>query len=94
MEKVLAPDFFEFGRSGRVYKREDTLFGIRPQVINAKLPLKDFKVAVIAEGVVLATYISEVTYNEVEVSNRSSLWIKTSNGWQIRFHQGTPVKNN
>ena len=32
MERTLAPDFFEFGRSGRVYRRADSL-GIESQPI-------------------------------------------------------------
>lgn len=93
MGKVLSPEFFEFGRSGKVYARKDTLYGARPQVINAKFPLKNFKVEMIAENVALVTYISEVTYEKVEVGNRSSIWIKTPSGWQLRFHQGTPVED-
>lgn len=36
MEKILAPTFFEFGRSGRRYERNDTLHGVRNQRIKAK----------------------------------------------------------
>jgi hypothetical protein len=39
MNEVLAPDFFEFGQSGRVYRREDTL-DVPAQPINATLPLR------------------------------------------------------
>jgi hypothetical protein len=91
MEKILAPDFFEFGRSGRVYKREDTLAAGRAS-INAVIPLKNFQISVISDDVVLVTYISEVQYEELEVGNRSSLWLRTSEGWKLKFHQGTPVK--
>jgi hypothetical protein len=41
MNEVLAPDFFEFGQSGRVYRREDTL-DVPAQSINATLPLAKF----------------------------------------------------
>ncbi len=91
MDTILAQDFFEFGRSGRIYQRNDTLHGASPQEIKAKFPLKNFRVHEISENVVLITYVSEVVYEEIEVANRSSLWVKTSNGWQLRFHQGTPV---
>ena len=91
MERRLAPDFFEFGRSGRVYRREDTL-AIEGQPIDARLPLKDFKVRLISPNVALVTYISAVTYEGVEdIGNRSSIWSRTESGWQLRFHQGTPV---
>ncbi len=90
MKRILAPDFFEFGRSGRVYKRKDTL-AVKAEE-NIKATLKDFQVHPLTEDIVLITYVSEVKYDEMEIGNRSSLWIKTSNGWQIRFHQGTAVK--
>ena len=91
MNEVLAPDFFEFGRSGRVYRREDTL-DASAQPIDATLPLAKFEVRSIAAGVALVTYVSEVTYGEVkEVANRSSLWSRHAGGWRIRFHQGTPA---
>ena len=90
MNRILSPDFFEFGRSGRIYKREDTL-SAPPQEINVRLPLKNFKVHPISNDVVLVTYTSEVTYEKIEIGNRSSLWRKMPTGWQLQFHQGTPV---
>jgi hypothetical protein len=91
MNEVLAPDFVEFGRSGRVYRREDTL-NVPAQSIDAMLPLAKFAVRSIATDVALVTYVSEVTYGEVtEVANRSSLWSRHEGAWRIRFHQGTPA---
>jgi len=90
MDRILAPDFFEFGRSGRTYTREDTLAAPAHE-IDARLPLENFAAHPIASNVFLVTYVSEVTYEEVEVGNRSSLWSRTDAGWQLRFHQGTPV---
>lgn len=88
MDSILSPGFFEFGRSGKTYKREETLTAPFSE-IHARLPLKDFKIHAITDGVVLVTYISEVKYDELEVGNRSSLWLKTPTGWQLQFHQGT-----
>ena len=94
MEHTLHPDFFEFGRSGLIHKRADTL-AEPAQEIKVRLPLKKLKVHSISNNTVLITYVSIVTYkdNEAEIGNRSSLWIKTPTGWQLRFHQGTSVKN-
>ncbi len=93
MEETLAPDFFEFGRSGRVYSREDTL-GIESQTIAARLPRANFRARLISPDAALATYVSRVTYDGVEeLGNRSSIWSRTEHGWQLRFHQGTPVAN-
>ncbi|MEK7544918.1 MAG: nuclear transport factor 2 family protein [Patescibacteria group bacterium] len=91
MNQILAPDFFEFGRSGRIYTREEAL-NAPPQKINAELPLKNFQAHTISDDVALVTYISEVTYDELEIANRSSLWCKTGTEWKLVFHQGTAVK--
>jgi hypothetical protein len=90
MERILSPDFFEFGRSGRIYKRKDTL-AAPSQEIGARLPLKDFKVHQISDNVVLVTYVSIIESENVQIGNRSSIWMKTDEGWKLRFHQGTPV---
>jgi hypothetical protein len=92
MERTLSPDFFEFGCSGRIYRREDMLpITEEGKEIKATIPLKEFRVLPLAQNVVQVTYISEVIYEEVQICNRSSIWIKTASGWQMRFHQGTPV---
>lgn len=91
MDQILSPDFFEFGRSGRIYQRAQTL-AIPFEEIHTKLPLKNFQIHFIETNIALVTYLSEVTYDEIEMANRSSLWVKTPQGWQIRFHQGTAIK--
>jgi hypothetical protein len=91
MERVLAADFFEFGRSGRRWSREDCLDVSAPSEIWAKLPLEAFTIHPIDHTTVLVTYVSEVMSEKVERANRSSLWSKTPEGWRLRFHQGTPT---
>ncbi|MBK8202576.1 MAG: DUF4440 domain-containing protein [Bdellovibrionales bacterium] len=89
-EKVFAPDFFEFGRSGRTYTREQMVRS-EQQPIRAKLPLQNFRIHPLDANNVLVTYVSEVQYEELERANRCSVWSRTSDGWQLRFHQGTPL---
>ena len=91
IEQLFAPDFFEFGCSGRTYNREQ-LINVARQKIDAKLPLSNFEVHILDAATVLVTYVSEVKYEMLEKANRSSIWSKTSGGWQIRFHQGTLIK--
>ena len=91
MDEVLAPNFFEFGRSGRVYGRQDTL-DTEAQPIDARLPLTDFRARLLASDLAQVTYVSAVTYGGVEeLANRSSIWSRTQHGWQLRFHQGTAI---
>ncbi len=90
-EKVFAPDFFEFGRSGKRYTRDQSIRTVASP-INSKLPLKDFQIHLLDQSNALITYVSEVQYETLERTNRCSVWSKTANGWKLRFHQGTPLK--
>jgi hypothetical protein len=90
-EKIFAVDFFEFGRSGRVYTRAQVMQSDK-QPIEAALPLKNFKISSLDQNNVLITYVSEVrSENLIEKANRCSVWSRLSSGWQLRFHQGTPT---
>ncbi len=91
MDDVFADDFHEFGRSGRTYERDEML-GLPTQEIDIDLPLKEFRAEKVAEGVALVTYVSVVQYEELEIGNRSSLWVKEDGDWKLRFHQGTPTE--
>lgn len=93
MERVLAPGFFEFGRSGRAYNREETLT-IPARPIDATFPLASFRCRLLSPDVAQVTYTSIETYEgEGQVANRSSLWSRTKDGWSLLFHQATPVPN-
>jgi hypothetical protein len=90
MNELIAHDFFEFGRSGRVYQRQGTL-AIGYQTIDAVLPLPGFHARLLDENTAQVTYDSAVAYDGVvEYAHRSSIWSRTISGWTLRFHQGTP----
>ena len=44
----------------------------------------DVRATEVAGGVVLVTY-------EAGASLRSSLWVRSDDGWRVLFHQGTPA---
>jgi hypothetical protein len=90
MGEVLAPDFFEFGRSGRVYQRHDTL-AIQPGRIDAVLPLPEFRARLLDARTAQVTCCRRVTHHGVvQHARRSSIWSRTESGWVLRLHQGTP----
>ena len=92
MREIIAPDFLEFGRFGRVYRREDMLAAPR-HPIEAALPLPDFTARLLHPDVAQVTYNSAVTYDGVvQRARRSSIWSRTPSGWVLRFHQGTPYE--
>ena len=88
---ILHPDFFEFGHSGRVWTREQSITA-QPGPIPIELPLPDLWVHEVTDAVVLITYVSVVRYGDAtRISNRSSLWQRVGDRWLLRFHQGTPT---
>ena len=90
LDSVLHPDFAEFGRSGRTYDRA-AILADPPAEIRATLPLAEVRDEPLTADVVLVHYVSEVRYDELEVANRTSVWVRHDGSWRLRFHQGTPV---
>jgi hypothetical protein len=88
MDQVLHPAFFEFGRSGRQWTRDETL-SAEPSDIVAEL--HEFAVHQVSDDAALVTYISVVHGEQMHLTNRSSLWVRADGRWLLRFHQGTPV---
>ena len=86
---VLAAEFFEFGRSGRVHDRGASMDMVEAE-INAQLPLPRFTLVEVSDDVVLATYDSEITHERREYAHRSSLWRRNATSWELVFHQATP----
>lgn len=92
MEKHLAKDFLEFGRSGRTYTRAQSL-AVPHQETNAAIPLPSLRIRMLGPDTAQVTYFSAVTYGGVvEHARRSSIWSRTPQGWVMRFHQGTPYE--
>ena len=91
---LLHKSFVECGRSGRIYKRNDILEELSGDVVAAPVWSQDFAAKEISEGVILLTYLSAHINSDEELSRhtfRSSLWQQTPHGWQMKFHQGTPI---
>lgn len=91
MEELLAPDYVEMGTSGRIWTRQQ-IIRTSPVEIEAKLPLPELSVRLVADDVALVTYRSELGVELVEAANRSSIWKRERDGaWKLVFHQGTPT---
>ena len=89
---MLHPEFHEVGRSGRSYTRETIVNFLAAQESQPVVASEEFSVAVLGPGVALLTYRSAHVEHGVRLVNhtiRSSIWLKASTGWQLRYHQGT-----
>jgi len=77
MERVLDPDFHEFGRSGRRWSRHEIL-SMPTGEITVAWPPQHLRVQLVAPGVALLTYV--VVAADGEASTRSSLWVRERTG--------------
>ncbi|MDO8495290.1 MAG: DUF4440 domain-containing protein [bacterium] len=94
LDKLLTDDFMEFGSSGSLYKKADTLENLSTSTDKVVFIVSDFQARELSENFVLTTFKTERTINDTDkvTSLRSSIWKKTNDNWQMFFHQGTPVK--
>ncbi len=84
LERLLADDFVEFGSSGRVYAKSEIIEALVQDPVSTA-SVSDFRLIVLSENAVLATYRSERAL-------RSSLWRREGENWRMVFHQGTPMR--
>lgn len=94
LEELIHPDFVEIGRSGHRYDRAAILAEFAEGRELSPVHAQDFELAEPAPGIALLTYRSAHVDSAGKLyrcSLRSSLWVRTAAGWQVRFHQGTPT---
>ena len=93
--RLLHLEFVEVGRSGRCYTREQVLDEFRDTVPQFSIWSQGYELQIISADVALLRYHSAHIGSDGTLERhtaRSSLWQQSSAGWQLRFHQGTPVQ--
>lgn len=83
---LLHPDFLEFGSSGRVWDVASTIPALAADpAVDAEA--SDFAPVRLGPDIVLLTYrlVGSPT------TLRSSVWVRDTGEWRMRFHQGTRV---
>ena len=92
LTQLLHPEFREVGRSGRVYDRKAVVQLLLARESQLRVAADAFALEELAPGVALLTYRSshiEQDGNFIDHVLRSSIWVKSSEIWQLRYHQGT-----
>jgi hypothetical protein len=90
LNKLMADDFIEIGKSGKVWTRSAVIKALSSET-GIKIRMTDFTFLKLSEDIVLVTYTSHQSTNEL-TSKRSSIWKLFGNEWKIIYHQGTPIK--
>ena len=93
LAELLADDFVEFASDGAAYTKPQVIAALQGEAAGLR-SLTDFHLLPLGDKFVLATYRStrrDTMPGQVVESLRSSVWAHRGGGWQIVFHQGTPV---
>jgi hypothetical protein len=96
VSRLIADEFVEFGSSGRVYDKAETVAALAEEQTQGPAAVavaSGFRVSLLAEAVALVTYQTErrLPSGPVTRSRRCSIWKQIEGRWQMVFHQGTPV---
>ena len=95
VDELIADDFVEFGKSGGVFNKQDTLDGLEGEQFDLQIDVSEFNAKELTSNVVLVTYTATMldSDNTTTVSTRrSSVWVDRDGRWQMVFHQGTKVR--
>jgi hypothetical protein len=90
-ERLVAPDFWEIGASGKIYTRDFALSILKNR---ASTPdpstwlTSDYQITQAGQDVFLLTYTLQ---QPNRITRRLTVWQQSSNSWQAIYHQGTVV---
>lgn len=84
---LLAPEFVEFGASGRVFDREGIVATLAAEGPRVARQARGFKLRLLAPGAALTTW--RVKRDDGIETLRSSVWQQQGGRWWMVFHQGT-----
>jgi hypothetical protein len=93
LEKLISPEFIEYGSSGKIYNFLATITSLIADSKNKfNYSFVNFKTRRLSDDAILALYILETEKNHhIAIANRSSVWHWEEGSWRIIFHQGTKV---
>jgi hypothetical protein len=92
VEALLHPGFSEFGASGRHWGRAEMIAALAAEQPAGEEPViitTDMTGTRLADDVIHLTYVSQRAGRR---ALRSSIWLRTPDGWRVYFHQGTLIR--
>ncbi len=86
LENIFHDNFMEYGKSGLVYRKRDTI-DVLYNAGDRDIKIEDFTCEKIDERTYIVHYAS--INNEGVAAYRTSIWIENDDRLQLYFHQGT-----
>ena len=88
VDRMLHRDFVEIGRSGRLWRRAETLSALRSEDARESPVVDEWRLEEISADFILVTYRLRTSAGQ---SRHSSIWDLAAGPPLIRFHQGTVI---
>jgi hypothetical protein len=91
---LISDDFLEIGESGNIWSKQTSIEAMKTENF-AERTISDFKLIMITDNVVLATYKAhryETETMPASDSIRCSIWKQFGVQWKIVYHHGTQWK--
>ena len=89
LERILSKDFFEYGKSGKIYDRESTISALMSMTKDKNIEISQFEITELHDDVIIVHYISSHRDDNSQAL-RTSIWRLEDGDWKLLFHQGTP----
>jgi hypothetical protein len=89
VEALLHPGFSEFGASGRRWGRTEMIAALAAEQPAGQEPVvtaTEMAGTRLGDDAIHLTYVSQRADRR---ALRSSIWLRTPDGWRVYFHQGT-----
>jgi ribonuclease HI len=85
-QPLIHPDFFQFGFGGSEVHFDDLHTHLKP--LRGSLAVDVLSAEMLADDVALVLWRGT---NDRGTVNRASVWVRTPQGWKLRYQQGTQV---
>lgn len=86
LETLLHPAFAEVGALGRTWDRAGVIEMMAGE--ESAIEIQDMQARWVGPTIAQVLWTSVINGQR---ARRSSLWVETALGWQLIFHQGTPI---
>lgn len=90
LEALLADDFVEVGRSGRVWQRHDIIAELAADPSMLDVLVGELAGQLVGPGLVMVRYTTE---RDADTVHRTGWWRREGSGWRCWFHQATIVES-
>lgn len=97
LNRIISPDFMEYGQSGTIYDREAVIRFLKTAG-SRNIEICDFTIRCLGTSAAVAHYTAVNRGHDGQQGNaenrslRTSVWVREGGDWKLFFHQGTSIQ--